>query len=70
MRAQFVTLCLVVVGTSLLTALGLVYLRKAEPERRGFSNRFRYFFGQCLIMVGIWAALCWLLFGRSLSSRP
>ena len=70
MHAQLVSLCLVVVGTSLCTALGLVYLRRAEPNRHGFSNRFLYFFGQCLIMVGIWATLCWLLFERSFSSRP
>lgn len=70
MRAQITSLIIVVITASLVATLGLVYLPRAEPERHGFSDRFRHFFGRTVVTIGFWSILVWLLFGRVPATHP
>jgi hypothetical protein len=65
MHPELTSLLVVVTGASLITALGLAVLRKAEPHRGEFSHRFAYFFARSFVTIGIWSALLWILFRRT-----
>lgn len=53
---------------SLTAAALLTAAKRVAPERTEITRRFGYFFVRCLVTVGFWALILWIVWPDSTTS--